>query len=101
MPRPLASNHPLPTQRLDSGGIVAQFAQQIVGVGAEHGPRAGGWWVAGAADGGGEHAEGDSVLTSVRTVRIILPLSEVKRPLEARGLSVRTAIGQATESFMR
>ncbi len=33
--------------------------------------------------------EGDSFLLSVGTVGIMLPLSEVKRPLETRGLSVR------------
>ncbi len=32
--------------------------------------------------------EGDSFLQSVRTVGVMLPLSEVKRPLETRWLSV-------------
>ena len=34
-------------------------------------------------------AEGDSILLSVRIVGIMLPLPEVKRPLETRRLSVR------------
>ncbi len=35
--------------------------------------------------------EGDSFLLSVRAVGIMLPLSEVKRPLETKGLTDRGA----------